>query len=174
MYTATVYDALNDPVDKITVTATPEERARRGSLTPADADSVMDDHQVNLMVGENTIRVMVTVTGATQTYMVKVTRIAASDATLTALSLVGPATATATAIELSPSFAAATTMYTASVDNDVTSATVMATEMHSAATATVIGGAILPAGGDPELSARTPSLVVVRAVDGMRRSRPTR
>ena len=157
-YTAIVYDALNAPVDKVAVTATVGAGVQR-VITPADADAGTDGHQVNLRVGETTIRARVTVSGATQTYTIKVTRVAASDATLSALSL------SAAGADLSPKFDAGTEMYTASVANSVTTTDVTATPTHAGspgATATPI-----PAATGVALNVGENTIkVVVRAVDG--------
>ena len=111
---------------RVTVTATPETGAtvayEDGSgNTLTDVDSTTDGDQFDLEVGENTIKVKVTKGGASQTYTLTVTRAApavSSDASLSGLALSG--------VTLSPDFAAATTLYTASVYNSVTSTTVTA------------------------------------------------
>jgi len=153
-YTATVYDALNAPIDKVAVTAAVGAGAQR-VISPPDADTATDGHQVNLRVGETTITARVTVTGATQDYTIKVTRVAASDASLSALSLGADGAA------LSPDFDADTDMYTASVANSVTETTVTATPTHTGATATVVPTSPVTLNvGENTIK------VVVRSVDG--------
>ena len=157
MYTATVYDALDAPVDKITVTTTSDDDV---TTTPGDADTTADGDQVNLGIGTTTITIRVTETGASQTYTVKVTRVAASDTSLSALSL------GADDADLSPKFDAGTMSYTASVANSVASTTVTAMPTHTGATATVVGGSDAdPPAVDLNVGANT-IRVVVRAVNG--------
>ena len=117
-YTATVENA----VTSVTVTAT---------ASHADASTAQEpDNPVALDVGATPITVTVTAgDGTTKAYTVTVTRSspgASSDANLNALSL--------SAGTLSPAFDAATTSYTASVANTVSSVTVTATPNHSSAT----------------------------------------
>ena len=117
-YTASV----GNGVESVMVTAT----ANHGS-----ANVVHDPvNPVTLEVGANEITLTVTAEDASTTkeYTVTVTRDAlgtSSDANLGALSL--------SAGTLSPAFDAATTSYTASVANTVTSVTVTATASHSSA-----------------------------------------
>ena len=83
---------------------------------------------VPLAVGLNTITVEVTAQDGltSRTYTIRLIRAAtSSDASLSALSLSG--------VTLSPDFASATTGYTASVANGVSSTTVTATKNHAAA-----------------------------------------
>ncbi len=119
---------------RITVTATADadvtvtyEDGSGNALTDADSDTA--GFQADLEVGENTIQVKVTKGDASQTYTLKVTRAApavSSDASLSGLALSG--------VTLSPDFAAATTLYTASVYNSVESTTVTATPTDNDAT----------------------------------------
>ena len=121
----TVPDVPN-ATGRITVTATPESGATiayedGAGNTLTDVDSTTDGDQFDLEVGENTVKVKVTKGDASQTYTLTVTRAApaaSSDASLSGLALSG--------VTLSPDFAAATTSYTASVYNSVTSTTVTA------------------------------------------------
>ena len=118
-YTATVENA----VTSVTVTAT---------ASHADASTAQEpDNPVALDVGATPITVTVTAGDGTTTkaYTVTVTRSspgASSDADLSDLSL--------SAGTLSPAFNAATTSYTASVANTVSSVTVTATASHASAT----------------------------------------
>ena len=144
MYTATVYDARNAPVDKITVAPMSVDDV---ATTPSDADTTVDGHQVNLGIGPTTIKIVVTSEDeqTTRTYTVKVTRISASNANLSELSLGddGPS--------LSPAFDADTTSYVANVANDVENATVTvaATTLHTDASATPTpSGTVTLATGD--------------------------
>lgn len=88
---------------------------------------------VSLSVGTNSIPVVVTAQdGSTTTYTINVTRAAAStNANLSNLTL--------SQGTLSPTFASATTSYTANVANNVTSLTVTPTNANSNATVTVNG-----------------------------------
>ena len=116
-YTATVANA----VLRITVTATKSDQAATlayldgDDAALADADDATGGHQVDLAVGENTVKVKVTgEDGAeTTTYTVTVTRQA--DATLSGLALSDGTNA----VSLAPEFAAATSEYTARVANAV-------------------------------------------------------
>ena len=126
-YTASVANS----VTSTTVTATKNDAAAEVVITPDDADTDADGHQVNLDVGSNTISVKVTAEDdtTTRTYTVTVTRAAppaSSDASLSALSLSG--------VTLSPAFSTATTRYTASVANSVSSTTVTAEQTDDDAT----------------------------------------
>ena len=70
-------------VSSTTVTATKNHAAADVLITPTDADTNRDGHQVNLNVGSNAITVKVTAEdGATRTYTVTVTRAAPQDITL--------------------------------------------------------------------------------------------
>ena len=117
-YTASVGDSAS----RITVTAASSDSAAEiayldgGDIELADLDTVADGHQVDLVVGANTIKVQVTAgDGATtKTYAMTVTRAAQSDtdATLSAITL---AHDNGAAIALSPSFASNVIDYRASV-----------------------------------------------------------
>ena len=130
-YTASVASS----VSSTTVTATPNHASASAVITPADA-FITSGHQVNLGVGDTVITVAVTAqdTTTTKTYKVTVTRAVppSDDATLRALSLSG--------VSLSPAFAPATTTYTASVANSVSSTTVTATPNHASASVRITGG----------------------------------
>ena len=131
-------------------------------ISPSDADAATDGHQVNLRVGETTIRARVTVSGATQDYTIKVTRVAASDASLGSLSLADPDPGDNDAnIPLMPVFDAGTEMYTASVGNGVMRATVTETETHTGAEATIVPASPVTLKVGPNTIK-----VVVQAVDG--------
>ena len=117
-YTASV----GNGVSSVMVTATANHSSASVAQDPVNP--------VTLAVGATEIEVTVTAEDATttMTYTVTVTRDAvgtSSDANLGALSL--------SAGTLSPAFDMATTSYTASVGNDVTSVTVTATASHSSA-----------------------------------------
>ncbi|WP_162254162.1 cadherin-like beta sandwich domain-containing protein [Ensifer sp. Root142] len=88
---------------------------------------------IPLSVGSNTLTTVVTAEDGTasKTYTVNVTRAASSNADLDSMILSDGT--------LSPSFAAATTSYTASVPNATTSLTVTSMIGHSAATLTING-----------------------------------
>ena len=120
-YTATVANSI----DETTVTAT----ANDGAATVAYGGAAGTDGVAALDVGANAIMVTVTAEdGSTEGYTVTVTREApgvSSDADLSDLSL-SPGT-------LSPTFDAATTSYTASVANAVSTVMVTAAPNHSSA-----------------------------------------
>ena len=138
VYSATVANA----VSRITVTVTKsDEDATLAYLggddaALADADDTNGGHQLDLAVGENTIKVKVTAEdeAATTTYTLTVTRQA--DATLSGLALSDGTNA----VPLAPGFAAATTGYTATVANAVTRVTLTATKSDEAATLAYLGG----------------------------------
>ncbi len=70
-YTAEVAANIN----QTTFDATASDSSATVALTPADADTMEDDHQVNLAYGENTLTAEVTAEDdSTQTYTVTVTR----------------------------------------------------------------------------------------------------
>ena len=126
-YTASV----GNGVTETKVTATKAHSKASVAVTPADADTGTDGHQVTLAVGDTAISVKVTAEDGetTSTYTVTVTRAKSTDATLSALSL--------SSVTLSPAFAAETTAYTASVGNDVTETTVAATPTDSKASVVI-------------------------------------
>ena len=128
-YTASV----GNDVDEVTVTATPNHGSANVAQFPVNP--------VDLVEGANPITLTVTAEDATttKTYTVTVTRDApgtSSDANLGALSL--------SEGTLSPTFSAATTSYTASVGNDVSSVTVTATASHSSASVAYDPGSTVP------------------------------
>ena len=136
-YTASV----GDSVSRIAVTAAKSDSAAEiayldgDDFELADLDTVADGHQVDLVVGANTIKVQVTAgDGATtKTYAMTVTRAAQSDtdATLSAIAL---AHDNGAAIALSPSFASNVIDYRASVPLSVSAITVTVATRDSAAT----------------------------------------
>ena len=71
-YTASVAHS----VSSVTVAGTANDDGATVSISPADADSGTDGHQVSLSAGSNTIRATVTAedTATTRTYTVTVTR----------------------------------------------------------------------------------------------------
>ena len=110
-------------VVRTTVSWTVSHAAASLVVTPADADTEVDGHQVDLALGANVITVVVTAQDeSTTTYKVTVTRAApSSDATLSALTLSG----------ITFAFDSATTDY--DVDAALTTAqtTVAATATHA-------------------------------------------
>ncbi|MFY8187349.1 MAG: cadherin-like beta sandwich domain-containing protein [Flavobacterium sp.] len=136
-YTASVDNATTS----VTVTATRAEanailEARINGGTYTTITSATASSALALNVGSNSIDVLVTAQdGLTQnSYTINVTRAASNNADLSAL--------TTTAGTISPTFAAATTAYTANVANATTSVTVTATLAQANATleARVNGG----------------------------------
>ena len=119
----------------VTVVATKvDDGAIIGDITPADVDSVISGHQVELRKGTETV-ISVPVTaedGTSKTYTVKLYRKAtdeSDDATLSSLSLTG--------VSLSESFAPDKTTYTARVAENIDETTVMFAANHVGAVAMV-------------------------------------
>ena len=61
-------------LEQTTVTYTTADADARVDFDPADADTTIDGHQVNLAVGPNTLSLTVTVGGAEQTYTLTINR----------------------------------------------------------------------------------------------------
>ena len=125
----------SDGPSVVTVDATKMDAgAIVGDITPADVDSVISGHQVELRKGTETV-ISVPVTaedGTSKTYTVKLYRKAtdqSDDATLSSLSLTG--------VPLSESFAPDKTTYTARVAENIDETTVMFAANHVGAVATV-------------------------------------
>jgi uncharacterized repeat protein (TIGR02543 family) len=117
----------------------------------------------DLVVGSNTITVVVTAQNGTttRTYTVAVTRAAAassSDSTLSALTV-----SSGTSVSLSPTFASGTTSYTASVGNSTSSITVTPTRNQANASITVNGTSVTSgsASGSINLSVGSNTITVV-------------
>jgi alpha-tubulin suppressor-like RCC1 family protein len=125
-YTASVSNATTS----LTVTPTVADGTATVTVNGTGLASGTPSGSINLNVGNNTITTVVTPqSGATKTYTVVVTRAASTNANLSNLALsVG---------SLSPTFASATTSYTASVSNTTTSLTVTPTVADANATVTV-------------------------------------
>ena len=133
--------SVADSVSRITVTAARRDSAADidyldgDDIELADLDTVADGHQVDLVVGANTIKVKVTAGDGTttKTYTVTVTRAAQADtdATLSAIAL---ADDNGAAIALSPSFASNVIVYRASVPVTVGEITITVATRDSAAT----------------------------------------
>ena len=110
------------------------------SAMAMDSDAMVsgDTGDVDLMVGDNTIEVMVTAEDGTtmMTYTVMVNRAGSSDAYLSSLSLMGSDGMAIGLMDMdgmAVDFSSDTMMYYASVSSDVTMATVSAMAMHSGA-----------------------------------------
>ena len=121
--TAYTHDVENS-VAQVTVAATESDSNASVAYSPADADTVTTGHQLDLVVGPNTVTVTVTAEDGTttKTYTVTVNRAGSSDADLSALTVDGTSVS---------GFAAATTAYTHNVENSVTQVTVAATATDS-------------------------------------------
>ena len=72
--TRTYTAAVGSSVTQVTVTATPNKPGATATITPADANTAADGHQVVLVVGSNPIRVRVTDRTDTDDYTITVTR----------------------------------------------------------------------------------------------------
>ena len=113
-----------------TVTATPRQSGANRVITPADADTGTNGHQIALGAGDTVITVTVTASNGTTTkeYTITVTRAAGSDANLTALTIDGTSVT---------GFAADTTSYTVDVPNSTAEVTVAATKSDTNATVVI-------------------------------------
>ncbi len=148
---------VGNGIDQITVT--PEtsdanasvEYLDAGDATISDADTMTTGQQIDLIEGENTIKVKVTAEddATTETYTVVVTRAApaaSTDATLSGLVLNDGAND----LTLTPAFASGTTSYAASVGNAVSQITVTPTKSDTDASVEYLDasdGAITDADG---------------------------
>ena len=135
-YTAEV---AND-VGSVAVEATTTDPNAVVLIFGEDGAHDMDSRSLNLNVGDNSIKVIVSAEDATtaKIYNLTVTRAAsenADDATLSGFDLENHRGA---AVPLTPVFDPATTVYTASVSNHVASVTLTATKNHPGATVSVI------------------------------------
>ena len=127
-------------VGSVVVEATTTDPNAAVLIFGEDGAHDMDSRSLNLNVGDNSIKVMVNAEDATtaKIYNLTVTRAAsenADDATLSGFELENHRGA---AVPLTPVFDPATTVYTASVSNDVASVTLTATKNHPGATVSVI------------------------------------
>ena len=123
------YANVANDVDMVTVSA-----------MAMDSDAMVsgDTGDVDLMVGDNTVEVMVTAEDGTtmMTYTVMVNRAGSSDAYLSSLSLMGSDGMAIGLMDMdgmAVDFSSGTMMYYASVSSDVTMATVSAMATHSGA-----------------------------------------
>ena len=128
IYTASVANAITS----VTVSPTVTDATATITVNGTSVASGTSSDLIPLMVGPNTITVLVTAQdGTTQsTYTITVTRFA-TDSSLSGLAL--------SAGTLSPAFATGTLAYTASVSNATTGLTVTPTVTHPAATVRVNG-----------------------------------
>ncbi len=166
--TTTIYMAsVDNSVSELTVTPTASDATGASIAVAGTAvDSGMASGPIALRVGPNPIAVEVTAADGTSTvtYAVTVTRVAppaSSDADLSALTL--------SAGTLTPDFDAATTSYTAMVENSVSSLTLTPTVANAGATITVAGTAVASgmASGSVDLDEGPNAIVVeVTATDG--------
>jgi len=156
----TVYSvSVDSSVSSITVTPTTADSGARVSVNGKMVESGNASDEIVLMEGDNLITVMVTAQDGIQTnrYSVTVTRASApsSNADLSSLTLSNGT--------LRPAFAAATTNYSVSVDNDVSSLTVTPTVADSSATVTVNGNMVAngESSGDIELRVGSNDITIV-------------
>jgi sugar lactone lactonase YvrE len=161
---ATAYTAqVNNSTTSITITPTTSDATASVKVNGTTVASGSASASLPLLVGSNTITVSVTAQDGvtTQTYTVVITRAPSSIANLSNLTVSSGA--------LTPVFAAATTSYTASVGNAVSSVTITPTLQDTTATLTVNGvsavsgtatAAIPVSVGDNNIS------IVVTAQDG--------
>ncbi len=112
---------------QVTVAATASHTNANVAYSPADADTGVNGHQLDLIVGDNTVTVTVTAEDATtKAYTVTITRAdpPSSDADLTALTIDGTSVT---------AFAADTTSYTLDVPFATAQVIVAATKSHTKA-----------------------------------------
>jgi len=158
-YTASVPNAITS----LTVTPTVTDATATIQVNAVAATSGSASAPIPLLAGPNTITVLVTAQdgSTTKTYTVTVTRAPSAIATLSGLTL-GTGT-------LSPTFAVATTSYTASVPNAITSLTVTPTVTDTTATIKVNGVAATSGSASasiPLLYGPNTIIVLVTAQDG--------
>ena len=126
---------VNNEVDSIRVTATVEDASATIQINGVETTSGVASAAIALVVGANSIPVVVTAeNGDSITITITVTRAASSNADLSVLVLSG--------VTLDQTVAATTYIYTASVANDVTETTVTPTTSDTNATVTVDGTAV--------------------------------
>ncbi|WP_082615446.1 cadherin-like beta sandwich domain-containing protein [Acidovorax sp. Root267] len=162
-YTATVANS----VTSVTVTPTATSAAATVSVNGVAVGNGSNSGAIALAVGSNTIKIVVTAqdSGTSSTTTVVVTRAAASvstDASLSALVL--------SSGSLSPSFAAATTSYTAAISNTVASLTLTPTTASSGAKVTVNGSTVASGAASSAITLAVGSntlSIVVTAADGV-------
>ena len=142
MYTASVTNATT----AITVTSNHNQANATITVNGTAVTSGSASGSISLNVGANTITVVVTAQDGTttKTYTVTVTRAASNDASLSSL-IISSGT-------LSPTFAAATTSYTATVTNATTSITVTPTRNQANATITVNSTAVISGSASGSIS----------------------
>ena len=136
-YVASVRSSL----DQVTASATASHMGAWPLVFTGDGSNAPGQRAVDLEVGSNLIKVMVSAEDATtvQIYMVWVTRAdpnSTDDATLSALTVDD---AGGGAIDLAPAFDPATLEYTAVVSGDVDEITVSAARNHGGAAVSIIG-----------------------------------
>jgi hypothetical protein len=158
-YTASV----NNATSSITITPTTADSTATVTVNGSTVTSGAASGAIALTVGANTVTVIVTAedSSTTKTYTVTVTRAGSSNADLSGL--------TPSNGSLSPSFAAGTTSYTASVGNATSSITITPTTADSTATVTVNGSTVSSgaASGAIALTVGTNTVtVIVTAEDG--------
>ncbi|WP_429126125.1 cadherin-like beta sandwich domain-containing protein [Ensifer sp. 4252] len=131
--TASYTAAVSNSTASLTVRPTASDANATITVNNTTVASGATSGPISLNVGSNTLTIVVTAQDGTttETYTVTVTRAASSNADLDSMVLSDGA--------LSPSFAAATTSYTASVPNATSSLTVTSVIGHSGATLTVNG-----------------------------------
>ncbi len=136
-------------VSQVTVDAKPFQRWATIAITPADADTSAEGHQVNLSGTSTDITITVTAhdgTPSSDTYTVTVNREASddppsSDATLSRLTL--------SAGRLNPTFVSGTTTYTAAVGYTVEQLTVTPTATDTGASITIGSTTVASGSGQP-------------------------
>ncbi|MBD9391580.1 cadherin-like beta sandwich domain-containing protein [Acidovorax sp. ACV01] len=162
-YTASVANS----VASVTVTPTATSAAATVSVNGVAVGNGSNSGAIALAVGSNTIKIVVTAQdgGTSSSTTVVVTRAAASvstDASLSALVL--------SSGSLSPSFAAATTAYTAAISNTVASLTLTPTTASSGAKITVNGSTVASGAASSAITLAVGSntlSIVVTAADGV-------
>jgi hypothetical protein len=154
--------SVANSVSSVTVTPTVSSAGATVAVNSANATSGQASAPISLNVGSNNITIVVTAPdNSTRTYTVTVTRAASNDATLSSLTI--------SSGNLNPSFASATTGYTVSVANGISSVTLTPTVNSAGSTVTVNSASVTS--GQPSspvnlnVGSNTIS-VVVTAIDG--------
>jgi len=162
--TTTSYTAIvGSNVDSITMIPTTDMSTASVAVNGTTVSSGSASQPINLSTGTNTITVTVTASdgSTTKTYTITVTRLSTNDDNLIGLRLSQGA--------LSPAFASGTTVYTANVDNHISSLTVTPTTEDTAAIVKVNGAAVTSDSASQEinLSGGTATInIEVTAADG--------
>ena len=161
--TTSYTDSVDNFVTSLTLTPTTVDKYSTVTVNGIAATSGLASTPVPLIVGSNTINVVVTtIDGTSKTYTVVVKRALSTNANLYNIRL--------SSGTLSPAFSSATTLYTATVINSVSSITIVPTTAVTTSTVTVNGIAVTSgkASGEIALAVGSNSITIeVTAQDGV-------